>query len=163
LVDQYLLGTNASIGWSDVEYDPHAFGYYPEFHTLAIPFSGSTPDGAFANQLVVLQVDDATGFHLVGSAIQPYTIFRSLRIENLLYSFDYDAIQVQSIDNPGVPIAGVSLIVPDAPKNGTAARITANPGREFTGSVATLTGMDPTNLWASINWGDGTSSSGAIT
>jgi uncharacterized secreted protein with C-terminal beta-propeller domain len=163
LVDQYLLGTNASLGWSEAEYDPHAFAYYGEFHTLAIPFSGSTPDGSFANQLVVLQVDDATGFHLVGSAIQPNTIFRSLRIENLLYSFDYNAIQVQSIDNPGVPIAGVSLIVPDAPRNATAARITANPGREFTGSVATLTGMDPTNLWASINWGDGTSSSGTIT
>jgi hypothetical protein len=43
LVDQYLLGANDTWVWSQAEYDPHAFAYFPEFHALAIPFYRLAP------------------------------------------------------------------------------------------------------------------------
>jgi hypothetical protein len=109
-------------------------------------------------------VDNAAGFHLLGMATQTDAIVRSLRIGKMVYSLSDKSIQVQSIDNPGAEISSLSTVVLDVPKNATGSSITPNPGRQFTGSVAIISGTDPTNLYASISWGDGTSFSyGTIT
>src|SRR6185295_7586256 len=60
-----LVGT--AYGWSEANWDHHAFNYFPERKLLAIPFSDyvaspGDPWGRFVSELKVFGVSTSTGF-----------------------------------------------------------------------------------------------------
>jgi uncharacterized secreted protein with C-terminal beta-propeller domain len=170
LMDQYVIGNYGDYIWSLANTDPHAFGYYPEYQTLAIPVSGylSQTYGQISD-FVVLGVDptpDSTlmgpsvPLHLVGEIDQDGYLQRTLRIGGYLYSISNTSVQVQAIDNPQTEISEV--YIQDVILHQAGTSVQANPGREFTGPVATFDVKDPSQVWTSINWGDGQYSNGTV-
>jgi len=170
LEGQYVLGGYGDSAWSLASSDPHAFGYYPEYQTLAVPVSGySSQTHDPISYFVVLGVDptpDSTligpsvPLHLVGEIDQDGYLQRTLRIGGYLYSISNTSVQVQAIDSPQTEISEV--YIQDVILHQAGTPIQANPGREFTGPVATFDVKDPSHVWTSINWGDGQYSNGTV-
>ncbi len=170
LEGQYVLGGYGDSAWSLASSDPHAFGYYPEYQTLAVPVSGySSQTHDPISYFVVLGVDPTpdstlTGpsvpLHLMGEIDQDGYLQRTLRIGGYLYSISNTSVQVQAIDSPQTEISEV--YIQDVILHQAGTSIQANPGREFTGPVATFDVKDSSHVWTSINWGDGQFSNGTV-
>ncbi len=138
LVDRYTFEGLTST-WSPAEHDHHAFGYYPEYDTLAIPVqstNGGTwirgEDGlrewipaTWDQSLHVFQVDVDAGFDFVGAVEHPSQVQRSLRVGAALYSVSYDTLKVNSITDPSVQFGMVHYL---KPQNGGV--IPVNPDAE---------------------------------
>jgi uncharacterized secreted protein with C-terminal beta-propeller domain len=109
--------------WSDALWDHHAFSYFPEYQTMAIPVDGSwysqeDSDGdgdidlyqyEHESDLWVFHVDTETGIDLVGQVNDDATIERSLRIGDLLYSIGSERVKIQSIAAPDDTLATVEV------------------------------------------------------
>jgi hypothetical protein len=96
----------------------------------------------------------------VGEIDQDGYLQRTLRIGGYLYSISSTSVQVQAIGNPQTEISEV--YIQDVILHQAGTSIHANPGREFTGPVATFDVKDPSHVWTSINWGDGQYSNGTV-
>jgi uncharacterized secreted protein with C-terminal beta-propeller domain len=123
-VDRYFITPDGGWNWSEAEWDHHAFGYYPDFQTLAIPVSGSRPvpgpdsdgDGVadyqtwtYESDLWVLAVDLAAGFTLRGQVDHDSPVQRSLRIGDMLYSIATNTIKVQPVTDPAATVKEIML------------------------------------------------------
>jgi len=58
-------------GWSEAEYDHHAFLYWPARELLVIPVQASTPEGPAFAGAVGYAVDRRAGIKLVGTVVHP--------------------------------------------------------------------------------------------
>src|SRR5205807_1408394 len=74
-------------------------------------------------------------------------------------------VSVSDVGGSGATTVGTAAVA-DAPLTATGAAVTATEGSAFTGVVATFTDANPAGtageFTATINWGDGTSSAGAV-
>ena len=110
-IDSYSIDST----WWDAsiaEYDHHAFSYFAETGTLAIPtrtWADSLNGHVLVNALTVLHVDRETGLELVGKVTDDSSILRSLRIEDRLYVISEDSISVQPLADPGAQIDKIDL------------------------------------------------------
>jgi uncharacterized secreted protein with C-terminal beta-propeller domain len=166
-VDHYVVNPPQWNWWwgsgSEAEWNHHAVGYFPEFHTLAIPIYGTYTDfnySSFVSSLWVFNVDTSTGFTKIGQVDQDSQVRRSLQIGDLLYSIADDSIKVQPIQDPGGPSAELRLV--DDPRQPLFAPVSAAAGSSATLPVVTFMVTDPTGLQANIDWGDGQTSAGTI-
>lgn len=112
LVDRYTFEGGRSTS-SPAEHDHHAFSYFPEYKTLAVPVhsnGGGTwirgEDGQrdwiqaeWDQSLHVFRVDVNSGFSFAGSVEHPSEVRRSIRVNNGLYSISHDTLKVNSIEN----------------------------------------------------------------
>ena len=96
-LDAYSLGDWL---WPEGMNDHHAFGYYSEYQTLAIPL-GQT--------LEVLTVSVEDGLEYVGSIKHADAVRRSVRIGSFLYSISAAQVNVCPIDQPGTIVDSVDL------------------------------------------------------
>jgi len=117
-VDRYDISPESNSGWawtwSGAEWDHHAFSYFPEYRTLAIPVHGYSfsPDSNSYNwrsDFPVLHVDPAKGFSLVGTVEHTWNVSRSLRIGEMLFTVGNDKIKVQTMADPDTTLHQVSL------------------------------------------------------
>jgi uncharacterized secreted protein with C-terminal beta-propeller domain len=172
-VDNYVIAPNGWNWWwgsgSEAEWDHHAFSYFPEYQTLAIPIYGlyqpiglnsyaSNP--TYVSSLWVFSVDPATGFEVKGTIEHDSQVRRSLRIGDQLYSIAEDSVQVHPIKDPEAPAEDVRIV--DYPRFADAPTLTATAGVSFTGIVQQFKILDPAGLTATIEWGDGHTSPGTI-
>ena len=134
LVDRYTFV--GDFVHSPAEHDHHAFGYYPEFKTLAVPVS-SQDGGAWIREedgepfwipaehnqnLQVFKVDVDSGFEFAGAIEHPSQVRRSLRINDGLFSVSFDTLKVNSITEPTQAVGQLYFlppqnggVVPDTP------------------------------------------------
>jgi hypothetical protein len=172
-VDQYVISPpNWSWWWgsgSEAEWDHHAFSYFPEYQTLAIPVYGSYNWGnlfasdaynAFQSSLWVFKVDPATGFQLEGTIAHDSQVRRSVRIGDQLYSIADNSVQMHPIDNPNA--SAVDVRITDLPRFPNYGPLTAVAGVAFSGNVLEFKVTDATGLTATINWGDGQTSDAVL-
>jgi uncharacterized secreted protein with C-terminal beta-propeller domain len=107
LVDHHAITSGLWAVYSQV-FDHHAFGYYPEYQTLAIP-TLTALWGNGESSLFVFQINPDTGFEMTGQIQQSGVVERSLRIENMLYSISTKEITAQSITDPNTTVGEVNL------------------------------------------------------
>ena len=81
-------------GYSQTEYDHHAFLYWPRTRLVLLPMEGTTKDGWFAGA-AALKVGRRTGVDFAGRLAQPKNgwIVRSLVVDDRLYTFSYNGIE----------------------------------------------------------------------
>lgn len=140
LVDRYTFEGGRRT-YSPAEHDHHAFSYFPEFNTLAIPVH-SGGGGAWIrneigrrewvpaewdNSLHVFQVDVEEGFEFAGAVDHPSEVRRSLRVNDALYSVSYDTLKVNDIRDPSNQLGQLHYLPPAnggvVPEEPTAAHI----------------------------------------
>lgn len=128
LLDRYFFSERGGFNWSfsEAEYDHHAFSYFPEYQTLAIPVSvagselvDSDDDGLAdswtyhqLNELRVLKIDVDHGIGLLGRIEHDGFVRRSLRIEDLLYSISDTGVKVNRFDDPNTEVTSLDLPLP---------------------------------------------------
>jgi hypothetical protein len=112
--------------WSDAEWDPHAFGWFPELNVVAIPVEGSVPIPAEApgtnptfvpwmpqSDLYVFRIDTAAGaqaFQALGTVAHTSSTTRTVRIDDVLYSIANEDVQsVRVMDNGLDPLGQVTI------------------------------------------------------
>jgi len=101
-IDTYAFSAEAWGGWSEAEWDHHAFSFFPEHGVLALPVELNWwGDGG----LQVLRVSRDDGFAFLGQIEHDSTVRRSLRIGGYLYSVSDTTIKVNVIDAPGTQVA----------------------------------------------------------
>ena len=112
--------------YSAAEHDHHAFGYYPEYNTLAIPVTSSGRGSwiqeewggrfwvpaQYSEALQVFSVDTEEGFEFLGAVEHPSQVQRSLRVDDALYSVSYDTVKVNSITEPDNLLGQVHFLPP---------------------------------------------------
>jgi uncharacterized secreted protein with C-terminal beta-propeller domain len=166
LIDTYEINPN---GWrwasgSEATWDHHAFSYFPEDQTLAIPIDGTYTGTDYAHlhsSLWVFRVDVHTGFKLLGQIDHDTQARRSLRIGDQLYSVADGSIQVHPIQDPTA--AGTEVRFDDAAARlVTPVPVTVTVAAPYAGSIASFQLDDASNLEAIIDWGDGQQSVGAV-
>lgn len=126
LVDRYTFEGEHT--YSPAEHDHHAFSWFPEYDTLAIPVHSnegvwvSSPWGwrdwvtsEWDESLHVFQVDVETGFEFVGAIDHPSQVQRSLRVGQALYSLSRDTLKVNAIADPSQQFGMVHF---ERPENG---------------------------------------------
>jgi hypothetical protein len=106
-VDQYIFSDDPWGGYSEAEWDAHAFSYFPSHRVLALPVVDDWWDGA--QGLDVFSVDPATGFTLLGEVVHDTPVRRSFQIDDFLYSISEGAVKVNSITDPNVEVASLLL------------------------------------------------------
>ncbi len=166
---------------SPAEYDAHALSYFPETHTLALPVSAdgwpwSPFPGAFLTDLVayplrpygfagvwsldVFQVDPSAGFRFLGRIDQDSPVRRSLRIGGTLYSVADASVQARPLDDPTAPGTEARLDGEVGTIQGVLQSAAA--GTPLGGELVEFTAADPSDLAATIDWGDGQTSAGDV-
>ena len=106
-VDQYLFSDDPWGGYSEAEWDPHAFSYFASHKVLALPVVDDWWDGT--QGLDVFSVDPATGFTLLGEVVHDTPVRRSFQIDDFLYSISDTAVKVNLIADPNVEVASLAL------------------------------------------------------
>ncbi len=122
LVDRFTFEGD---GWSIAEQDHHAFRYFPDYDTLAIPvtsFENGTwirNDGfrewvpaEFNESLHVFQVDTETGFTFTDAIAHPSQVRRSVRVGDALYSISNDTFLANSITDPSTQLGRIYYLPP---------------------------------------------------
>jgi uncharacterized secreted protein with C-terminal beta-propeller domain len=166
-VDHFAIEpTNWSWWWgsgSEAEWDHHAVGYFPEYHTLTIPVYGTYTAGNYSSlqsSLWIFQVGVTTGFQLLGQVNHDSQVRRSLRIDDQLYSVADDSIQAHPIAGPTAP--GEETRFVDEPRTPVIISVDALQTQAYAGPVLSFHITDDAGLRASIDWGDGQSSDGNL-
>jgi len=108
-IDTYTFSDQAWGGYSQAEYDPHAFAYFPTHNILALPVDL----GWAGSDLHVLRVTPEDGFQSLGSIEHDSSIERSLRIGDYLYSVSSTTIKVNRIADPAIQVAELHYADPD--------------------------------------------------
>lgn len=106
-VDQYIFSDDPWGGYSEAEWDAHAFSYFPSHRVLALPVVDDWWDGA--QGLDVFSVDPATGFTLLGEVVHETPVRRSFQIGDYLYSISETEVKVNSIIDPSVEVSSLVL------------------------------------------------------
>ena len=119
-IDVWTIETTPEGWWgsasSDAEHDHHAFTYFPEYGTLALPLR-TWSMGQSTSEVVVLKIDPQEGIseigtveHGVGGAGQ-----RNIRIGEDLYSISGGSLKVVKLMSPDEELANVTLPAPEYP------------------------------------------------
>ena len=100
--------------WSVAEWDHHAFGWFAEHNTLAIPVSGYDYDtGTARNELVVFHIDQTqTGdaaVEIENSIVDNGYVLRSAFIDDILYSVSTTTITAAPIGDADTIVATFDL------------------------------------------------------
>ncbi|QOV87574.1 beta-propeller domain-containing protein [Humisphaera borealis] len=99
-----IAKTTIADGYSEAEYDPHAFSYFAEQNILAVPV-GSYGDGEYTQSLAVFEVDVAgKQFKSLGNVDPGSEVRRSLRINDVLFAVGDEHIQAVELLHPDVII-----------------------------------------------------------
>jgi uncharacterized secreted protein with C-terminal beta-propeller domain len=109
-LDVFSFSSDSWGGWSDAEWDHHAFSWFPDVGVLALPV---TVDWEHPGALEVLHVG-ADGIEQLGEvahADSPVT--RSLRIGDVLFSVSAGEVQANNLTDPSVRVGGVQLPAPE--------------------------------------------------
>ena len=80
--------------------DHHAFSYFPDQNTLAVPVG---------NSLEVFTVTAENGLKHLGSIVHNSSVRRSVRIGEFVYSLSAGLLKVNRLDQPDVEVAAVEL------------------------------------------------------
>lgn len=107
--------------WSGAEWDPHAFGWFPELGVVAVPVQGGSfsAEGRYVPQsrLEVVRVDTAGGARALtslGAVAHDSGVVRSVRIADAVYSIaDLDLRSVRVRENGLDPLG--RLVIQTAP------------------------------------------------
>lgn len=113
LVSTYKLSITAWDTYSQAQWDHHAFSLFDEEGILAIPVSRWDVETGYSAQLDVFQLDEMTGFKLLGAVSHDSEVLRSLRIGDDLFSLSYSTLKINDLTNPATEIAEVVLQIPD--------------------------------------------------
>lgn len=112
LVDRYTFEGDTWT-WSVAEHDHHAFRYFAQQETLAIPVS-SNDNGTwirgeederfwvpaiYNHALHVFHVDPTEGFSFTGAVEHPSQVQRSIRVGDVLYSISMDTFKANELAN----------------------------------------------------------------
>ena len=112
LVDRYTFEGGRST-WSAAEHDHHAFRYFAQQETLAVPVS-SNENGTwirdeeggrlwvpaiYNHALHVIDVDPEEGFSFRGAVEHPSQVQRSVRVGDALYSISMDTFLANELAN----------------------------------------------------------------
>lgn len=147
LIDQY---TFERFSTSEAETDHHAFGWFAEHQTLAMPSARvcwervdtdgdgyhETRRSVHEDELFVFKIDvDATrqsgdGIQLLGGIEHDSPVHRSAFIEDVLYSIASDSVQAVSIIDPAVIFTTLDLHGRPEPATPGAGRSSPSPGEE---------------------------------
>lgn len=125
LVDRFTFEGGRST-YSPAEHDHHAFSYFPEYTTLAVPVhsgGGGTwireengrrewVPAQWDQSLHVFHVDVEEGFEFTGSVEHPSEVRRSLRVNDALYSVSHDTLKVNDIRDPSRLLGQVHYLPP---------------------------------------------------
>ena len=110
--------------------------------------------GDGSNSAGIIAIDPSGGYDVSGS--HKYTSIGSFSV----------TIYVSDVDGASVALSGVATVV-EPPPVVTTGSLNLNEGVVFNGQVATFTDPDPnlssSSFTASIDWGDGTTTTGSIT
>lgn len=101
----YQFSDNLWGSFSEAEWDHHAFSYFPEHETLAIPAWTDSSAGG----LQVFRVNPAEGFVFLGAIDHDTPVHRSLRIGEYLYSVSDTTVKVNELGDPGVLVAELDV------------------------------------------------------
>lgn len=103
--DSYVYEAN---GWSSsaAQYDHHAFSFFPEYDTLALPVAESRGG---QRGLDLFRVTEENGLERLGRTVHDGKVLRSLRIGSYVYSFSYGAVKVTPIDEPARVVGEVAF------------------------------------------------------
>jgi len=107
-LDVYSFSSDAWGGYSDAEWDHHAFSWFADVGVLTVPV---TIDWTQPAALEVLHVD-SSGIELLGEILHDAPVLRSLRIGDLLFSMSTGEIQVHHLTDPSIRVGSVALPVP---------------------------------------------------
>lgn len=115
LVDRYdFPGGNSS--WSTATFDHHAFSYFSEYDTLAIPVDNYVFDPIWLadgrhhdpntspHGLYVLRVDPESGIRFEAVVNHPTSVLRSVRVGSHLVSVSSHMVKIVSLDAPDVVV-----------------------------------------------------------
>jgi uncharacterized secreted protein with C-terminal beta-propeller domain len=98
---------------SIAEHDHHAFSYFPEQGILAIPVH----DWGWYNghsRLELIKVGGSAGLSRAGKIVHTSPVFRSVQIDNFVYSLGYDGARIKSFDDLATELKFVPFADPDA-------------------------------------------------
>jgi uncharacterized secreted protein with C-terminal beta-propeller domain len=96
---------------SAAEHDHHAFSYFAEQGILAIPVH----DWGWYNgtaRLELIKVGGAAGLSRAGKIVHNAAVFRSVQIDDFVYSIGYDGARVKSFDDLGTELKYVPFAEP---------------------------------------------------
>jgi len=104
----YVFSTEAWGGYSEAEWDPHAFSYFADYGVLAIPVQQGWC-GFGDTGLQVFKVDLADGFTPLGEIQHDTPVRRSFQIGNYLFSISSNTIKANAIADPAQQVAALDL------------------------------------------------------
>lgn len=105
----YVFSTEPWGGYSEAEWDPHAFSYFADYGIVALPVQqgwwGDCDTG-----LQVFKVDLTKGFKSLGEIQHDTPVRRSFEIGDCIFSISSDTIKANSITDPAlVEVAALDL------------------------------------------------------
>ena len=104
----YVFSAEAWGGYSEAEWDPHAFSYFADYGVLAIPVQQGWC-GFGDTGLQVFKVDLADGFTPLGEIQHDTPVRRSFQIGNYLFSISSNTIKANAIADPAQQVAALDL------------------------------------------------------
>jgi hypothetical protein len=104
----YVFSTESWGGYSEAEWDPHAFSYFADYGTVALPVQQGWW-GDSSNGLQVFKVDLTTGFTSLGEIQHDTPVRRSFQIDDYIFSISSDTIKANSITDPAREVAALDL------------------------------------------------------
>lgn len=98
-------------GYSEAEYDHHAFSYFSDQKILAVPVSTYDDNFDYSQSLAVFEVDAAgKQFKSLGEVDPGSAVRRSLRIGEVLFAVGDEHIQAVELTNPEVVIKTLKTV-----------------------------------------------------
>jgi uncharacterized secreted protein with C-terminal beta-propeller domain len=120
IASQSIVPVGTQWNWSNAEWDPHAFGWFPELNVLAVPVQGygEAADGTWTSNsdLYVFKIDTSAGtkaLQTLGNVTHDSSVQRSVRIENVIYSIADQDIQTVQINATNLSALGKLTIQTD--------------------------------------------------
>lgn len=104
----YVFSTEAWGGYSEAEWDPHAFSYFADYGVLAIPVQQGWC-GFGDTGLQVFTVDLTDGFTPLGEIQHDTPVRRSFQIGDYLFSISSNTIKANDIADPSHEVAALDL------------------------------------------------------
>ncbi|HEX8520818.1 MAG TPA: beta-propeller domain-containing protein [Tepidisphaeraceae bacterium] len=104
-VDTYKFSDKSGYTSTPVLYDPHAFSYFAEYSTLALPVT----DGRDKDHVEVFSVNAKSGFTLLGEVDHDGEAQRSLRIGSVIYIIGTDGVQSHALSDVSTLISKLGL------------------------------------------------------
>ena len=111
--DSWIIGDADDYIFSDAQYDHRAFSYFPESGILALPVSEGSWWWEGDTGVEVFRVTPEGGIEELGDIEHESPVLRSLRIDDLLYTYSREQIKVTSLTDPQNVVATLRIVQED--------------------------------------------------